>query len=573
MPVLSQPRARTLTVVAQDPSIRRNGRIVTTRVSVPAERLKAGPWGHRVHVVDYDASTGTLYKPLAASKYNNGSGDPFAGDGDGVLRNDEILDDPRFHCQNVYALVMRTLARFEYALGRRVSWSFGRHQLKVVPHAFADANAFYSEQDETLLFGYFPGRTGKKLIYTCLSHDVVVHETTHALVDGLRDLYTEPSFPDQPAFHEGFADIVALLSVFSLEDVVDWIVAKAIKQGIKTVRANGFTREFIKDSGLLKLAEQLGSEISLVRGRALRHSIGLEPSEDLYDKYQEPHRRGEVLVAAVMNAFVDIWVKRVHDLGAGGDGRVPRERLVEEGSVIAEKLLTIAIRALDYCPPVDIDFRDFLSALLTADKEVYPDDSKYGFRNKLLGSFASYGVKPPRQAVQGEGTWKSEEEVYDYSRVHFESMRVDPDEIFSFIWENRRRLTLCEEAHSQVISVRPVIRIGHDGFMLHETVAECIQTLEVQARELPRYDLAKPASMPDSTRLTLYGGTTLIFDEYGRLKYRIHNGLVGSARQSRKIRHLWKSGMLGRDRSESKDFARIHRERAISSVTRVEEGW
>ena len=35
---------------------------------------------------------------------------------------------------------MRTLAHFEKALGRRVSWSFGGHQLKVAPHAFAEAN-------------------------------------------------------------------------------------------------------------------------------------------------------------------------------------------------------------------------------------------------------------------------------------------------------------------------------------------------------------------------------------------------------------------------------------------------
>ncbi len=68
---------------------------------------------------------------------------------------DQLLANPAFHGQNIYALVMRTLARFEYALGRRVHWGFDGHQLHVAPHAFVDANAFYSREDRALIFGYF----------------------------------------------------------------------------------------------------------------------------------------------------------------------------------------------------------------------------------------------------------------------------------------------------------------------------------------------------------------------------------------------------------------------------------
>src|SRR5262245_33777293 len=106
------------------------------------------------------------------------------------------------------------------SLGRRCAWGFGGHQIHIVPHAFADANAFYSRDDRAIFFGYFMGGDGKP-VFTCLSHDVVAHETTHALLDGLRRRYMERSTPDQAAFHEGFADIVAVLSMFSLPDVVD----------------------------------------------------------------------------------------------------------------------------------------------------------------------------------------------------------------------------------------------------------------------------------------------------------------------------------------------------------------
>ena len=58
------------------------------------------------------------------------------------------------------------------------------------------------------------------MVFGCLAHDIIAHETTHALLGGLRERYTDPSSPEQGGFHEGFADIVALLSVFSLRDVV-----------------------------------------------------------------------------------------------------------------------------------------------------------------------------------------------------------------------------------------------------------------------------------------------------------------------------------------------------------------
>src|SRR5687768_16830233 len=175
-------RTRKATVVAQDTGVRRrNGRILTAPVTVPWEDLEDGPTGHRVHVVDFDASTGTLYRPPPAT----------AGDFPDPANNAAILGDPGFHAHNVYTLVMRTVGRFEFALGRRVSWGFPAHQLKVVPHAFEEANAFYSREAESLLFGYYRG--DKRLHFLCLSHDIVVHETAHALLDGLRTRFMEPS--------------------------------------------------------------------------------------------------------------------------------------------------------------------------------------------------------------------------------------------------------------------------------------------------------------------------------------------------------------------------------------------
>jgi len=129
-------RTRFLTVVAQATGIRTgNEKILTAEVSVPAEELAPGPRGYRVPVVDFDTSVHTFYKPRNYQSTGKGRyRDPYENPS-----NDTIIQDPQFHTQNVYAIIMRTLARFEFALGRRISWSFSGHQLRVSPHAFADA--------------------------------------------------------------------------------------------------------------------------------------------------------------------------------------------------------------------------------------------------------------------------------------------------------------------------------------------------------------------------------------------------------------------------------------------------
>src|SRR5512138_1703269 len=111
---------RKISVIAQDPSVkRRDGTILMAKIDIPAEDLAPGPIGYRVQVVDYDSSTGTYHgsHDLPASLGDEPPG--WTKGSPGIVR------DFRFHAQNTYALVMKTLSRFEFALGRRVGWSFG----------------------------------------------------------------------------------------------------------------------------------------------------------------------------------------------------------------------------------------------------------------------------------------------------------------------------------------------------------------------------------------------------------------------------------------------------------------
>lgn len=600
------PGNRRISVIAQDPSVKdAKGRILMAKIEIPAENLMPGPSGYRVQVVDYDSSTGRYYGAHVLPQ-----------DFDEELKawregEQPIVKDYRFHAQNAYALVMKTLARFEFALGRRVGWAFKVHQLKVAPHGLMDANAFYTRKEEGLVFGYFPSRT-HGTVYTCLSHDVVVHETTHALIDALRERYLDPSGPDQAAFHEGFADVIALLSVFSQVELVEELLRRSSKSRRKGYLSERDVQpEALRESALFGLAEQMGEEIQAVRGEALRRSARLEPSSKWLtnSEYLEAHRRGEIFVAAIMNGFIRAWTARI-SLHKAKDERLHALRVVaEQGADIAAALVTMWIRSLDYMPPVHIEFGDALSAAITADSEVRPDDSRFGLREHMLASFAAYGIKPASK--QSDGMWDPAPGGLDYNRVRFESMRSDPDEVFRFLWENRQQLGLREGAYAKVLSVRPCTRVGVDGFTLHETVAEYYQVAHLTPTEFVPRGLRLPeeyvaqlkreqsdalkrrrkrlrgardkeepstegAEAESDPTTPIYGGGVLIFDEYGKLKYHVHNDLFGS-RQTERLQYLWETGLL-RAGAKGAELAvgrlsDVHRSRAIAMRRLPMEGW
>ena len=160
----------------------------------------------------------------------------------------------------------------------------------------------------------------------------------------------------------------------------------------------------------------------------------------------------------------------------------------------------MVIRALDYAPPVNLEFCDFLSAILTSDREINPNDAKYQFRETLRKTFVSYGIDPASKGTEADpGIWEPPEGELNYERTHFESMQGDPDEVFRFVWENRKALQLYDNAYSRVLSVRPCLRIGPDGFALRETVAEYLQIIDLQASELKRLQVAVPEDMPEGS--------------------------------------------------------------------------
>ena len=68
-------------------------------------------------------------------------------------------------------------------------------------------------------------------------------------------------------------------------------------------------------------------------------------------------------------------------------------RLAIEASKTASHVLNMCIRALDYCPPVDITYGDYLRAIITADAELLADDNR-NYRIAFIDAFRKRGIYP-----------------------------------------------------------------------------------------------------------------------------------------------------------------------------------
>lgn len=523
-------RRREFSILAQDPDVRgADGQPLGAKVLIPNERIDPGPRSHRLEVVDYDSTAPELADPIDLTTPRP------------VPPAEQLSADRAFHAQNAFVIVSRTLDLFESALGRRLPWSFGGHQLYVVPHALHEANAFYSEDDHAVLFGYADTLEGR--IYTCLSHDIVAHETTHAILDGLRDRYDVPGLPDQRAFHEAFADIVALLSTFSLPEVVDQLLGSADPQGRLT--AADVSRERLEQT-FGTLAEQLGrsaygrSRNGLRNSLLLMKQVGAAWKDDW--RFEEAHKRGEVLVAAVMNSMISMWQRRLEALLI--EDKLNRGRTAEEGAKTADHLLKMCIRAIDYCPPLEFEFGDFLDAVLVSDREMEPDD-KHGYRDSLRQSFAELGIQLPPQRTMDFAQPGDSRPIQDfvYEGFNYLLLRSDTEEVFGFLWENRELLDLDLSLYTHVDSVRPAVRIGSDGFVVTDVLATYVQEIDGPRAEVARtlkIDLG--TAVDPEVEVKLYGGGVVVFDQFGRVRFHQSKPIRDGDRQRRRLEYLDRIG-------------------------------
>jgi hypothetical protein len=598
-----RPPFRRLNTYAFDPSLSiqlENAALNSAILQVPWEHdpvrkkdiLRPGPVGEYLEIVDIDPASACAYAPVDLD-------DPYLLAQNGLPPSE---GNPQFHQQMVYAVAMKTIGHFERALGRRALWAPRRvanaspeapreeyvPRLRIYPHALREANAYYSPSKKALLFGYFPAPTKDPrfhlpggLVFCCLSHDVVAHETTHALLDGLHRRFDDPSNPDVLAFHEAFADICALFQHFSIPEVLRDQIAK--------------TRgDLATDSLLAQLAQEFGNATGL--HGALRNALGkydegsdrwkrTKPDPCLIDRTTEPHARGSLLVAAVFEAFVSIYKARSADLlriATGGSGILPAgsphpdlvARLASEAAKAAGHILNMCIRALDYMPPVDPTFGDYLRALITADYDLVRDDD-LGYRLAMIEAFRQYGIYPldVRSLAVGSLQWRapldqafqprvlpaldamralaqSQEETPERERLfaqqasaraalHDILLKVEPT-LVEACGLDTARLRRDGRPLFEIHSIRPARRVGPDGQTLTDAVIEVTQgrpgyldpKAQADSDKAIKGEGGPPLEEPPD--FWFRGGTTMVIDlETGAVRYAISKNVWSESRLAR----------------------------------------
>lgn len=541
-----EPRERALRIYAINPSVSQlAGGLAVAKI--PFEPLAPGPVGS-VLEVSTEGPQGEHWRVANLE-------DPFVLVEQGYSPS---LADPRFHQQMVYAVGMMTYENFCLALGRHVAWPFdridaeGRNRLLLRPHGATEENAWYDPIRGEIVFGYFKARSPtpvvqaeKGYVFTAVSHDIIAHEMSHALLDGLRAHFLEPTHPDVLAFHEAFADLVAFFQHFTFEDVVRSAISKA--RG-RIDRADILT-DIAQEFGQALDAEQteLRTLVEIEREAAANDPERSKTEKPLrYEQAsKEPHDLGQVLSRAVFAAFLGIYNRRARPyikLATGGTGELPpgdipcglEDFLVKEARRIADQALTICVRALDYCPPVDIRFGDYLRALITADRDIVPDDD-LAYRETVIRKFGERGIygEGTRSMMEDELAWNAPRidieplEELSFAKLAFDGdpakpmgtvemrrqagvlgrlvSRPDHAEEFGLISPQSPEFAAGGYTLPVIESVRSARRIGPDRQVVLDLVAEVVQSRTVK--------------LDDGRLFRFYGGATVIIDAMGKVRY------------------------------------------------------
>lgn len=436
--------------------------------------LDNGPTSARVAVVDYNTDTNELTEPARWDEERWCFTEP-----DGEPVGQESIESPRFHQVSVWAVVTRILDFFEDSsvLGRPVPWAFEGNRLIIVPCAGYGENAFYDRRSKSLQF-YYCGDPENR-VYTCLSHDIVAHETGHAILDGVRPYYNECSSFQTAAFHEFIADLTAILIALRNNDLRQ-VLAEATKGDLTKARS------------LADVAEQFSEHV--VNREYLRSALNRDNME-IAVKSRSPHECSKALTGAMF----DIMTRMAANYMQKRE-KTPKEALW----YTIDRFTRVALQPLDYCPPVDIQFEDYVQAVIRRDQLTNPRDP-YGYRQIMREVFEERQIPHP--------TDEDEPSPPEFNRYNINYLSSSRTAAYHFLNKNREQLRIPKQQDIVVADLYTANKVRRARRRLPQEIV----LLYIWREDIELKD-ARFGSLKEETVSLLCGGT-LVFDERGNFLF------------------------------------------------------
>jgi len=491
-----------VTIYVQDPLVaKRDHSLGLKPIGLDWEPgLTDGPTSPRLAVVDYDADKGILNDPARwdSRKWC------FVGPSNQPIGSSHA-QNPQFHQVNVWAIIQNILNFYEdsVVMGRAIPWAFDGNRLIVVPHAGYAQNAFYDRRSKSLQF-YYCGTT-KDPVYTCLSHDIVAHETGHAILDGIRPYYNEDSSLHTAAFHEYIADLTAILSTLR-------------NRHVRRVVADYSGGDLSKEDVIGHLAEKFGERVSKeVHGSAARPYLRTAHNRLTMKHIQgnwKPHDCSQVLTGAMFEILTEMTLKLTRR-----EYSTKRKRKVRSRWALwhaTDHFTRISLRPLDFCPPVDIQFIDYVRAVLQADKLAYPKDT-YQYRDIIRNVFHKRGFCKKSKDEHNRGLCDLNPIVRPYQiqfhRYDIEHLSRSRTEAYHFLNMHRTLLKIPIDQDIDVVDLYDTDKVAEAGRHLpREIVLEYIWHEDVPLQ-------GKRFGHLEGQTVQLLCGGTLVFDGRGNVLY------------------------------------------------------
>jgi hypothetical protein len=464
-----------------------------------------GPVGARVAVLDFDPGTGALGPGVAcippareALPYRYSSSTPPAV---------ETFQYPAFICESVFGTVHETIRMFEEPdiLGRPVAWAFSGPQLLVVPRAGEWENAFYERDSRSLQFFYFPHRVTGQRVHTALSQDIVAHETTHAILDGINpDLYNALS-TESLAIHEAVADLGALAVALSSRVLQSRFLDTTGGDPSKWAAFAGLAAQF---------AEGTGRTTRFLRD--LANDLKVSDVDTT-----EPHELSQVLSGALHA----LWRELYRSLKQHLQRKEPRlEERAAAGRVVwraREIYERMAFRALDCLPPGESTFADYARAILAADQSGVPEFD--GPRAFLRKEFVRRGIAASEAALRVETNLN----VPAVRKTDVEALASSDYAAYAFASKNRALLGIPRGIPFKIMprlqTDKIYFRLGKPKTRVRELLFKVSWTQE------ERQDVL---GLPPKRQVVV--GTTLSIDrDTRRVRFRLTTGRDGPRRERR----------------------------------------